>query len=91
MQNLKTPAEITFGWIRDLQYLADFGRYEALVVLRLSDPTSGPRDVEVITSVEAHPDEATAALQERLVFDAARLMRLADLGFKQDDALALAA
>lgn len=85
------PKELVHGWVRELQYLPDFGRYEAAVVLRVDDHDTGASDVEIITSVDAHQDESPAALRERLVFDAARLMRLADLGLVTEPDLPLAA
>ena len=91
MKTLSTPAEIAFGWVRDLRFLPDFGRFEAAVVLRLHDIQTGPRNVEVITSVDAHQDEDPASLRQRLVFDAARLMRLADLGLSAEQDVPLAA
>ena len=80
MQTHGTPAELVYGWVRDLQFLPDFGRFEAAVILRIDDPQEGARDIEIITSVDAHQDEDPAALRERLVFDAARLMRLSEIG-----------
>ena len=91
MEQMKTPAEIQYGWIRNLRYLPDYGRYEAAVVLHLMEKGQAPRDVEMITSVAAHQDEDPAALQQRLVFDAARLMRLAEAGLASDIDMPLAA
>lgn len=91
MQHQGTPAELAYGWVRTLQFLPDFGRYEAAVVLRLDDPAEGARDVEIITSVGAHQDEDPAALHQRLVYDAARLMRLSEIGAPAQQELALAA
>lgn len=91
MYTQKTPAEIAYGWIRDIRYLPDFGRYEAAVILHLADPVDGEKDVELITSVAAHPDETDRALHQRLVFDAARLFRLSDVGFDTEEELPLAA
>ena len=91
MQNLKSPAEIEYGWIREARYLPDFGRYEAAVVLHLSGSHDGNRDVELITSVAAHPDESGEALRQRLVYDAARLFRLSDVGFNDHSELPVAA
>lgn len=90
MLNLNSPAEIQYGWVRALHYLPDFGRYEAAVVLHLDGDAAARRDVELITSVAAHPDEEPEALRQRLVLDAAKLLRLSEAGL-QDDLPALAA
>jgi len=68
------------GWVRDMRYLPEFCRYEALVVLSVSGGPNGAAEVELVTSVEAHPDEAPRALRERLVYDAARLFRVFETG-----------
>ena len=90
MSDLRMPATIEFGWVRTLRYLPDFGRHEAAVTLRITEVGSVTRDVEVITSVADHQDEAPEALRQRLVLDAARLMRLSEAGFETPD-LAVAA
>lgn len=79
MRNLKAPAEIEYGWIRDTRYLPDFGRHEATVMLRLQ---GAQKDVQIITSVAQHPDESPKALRQRLVMDAVRLLRMSDVGFE---------
>lgn len=84
MQMRPPPVQIAFGWVQDLRYLPDFGRVEATVMLR---PEGGAADLQMITSVAPHPDEAPQALQRRLVLDAVRLLRLCDVGFSEDPGL----
>lgn len=90
MRYATPPSDIAHGWVRDVRYLPDFGRYEAAVILRLIAGRTS-RDVEVITSVSAHPDEAPNALRQRLVLDAARLLRLSEVGFPTDATAPVAA
>jgi len=91
MQTLKSPAQIDYGWIRDMQYLPDFGRHEAAVVLHLIEDSGDRHDIELITSVDAHPDEDPIALHQRLVMDAARLLRLSETGLAEQEEMPLAA
>ena len=91
MLRSRTPTELQYGWIREMRYLPDFGRYEAAITLHAHDPSHGVRDINLITSVSAHPGEPMNALRKRLVLDAARLMRLSEVGLDAPDAVAHAA
>lgn len=70
------PLDIEYGWVRQIHYLPDFGRYEASVVLHMQDDSQA----ELITSVAPRVNETPEGLSQRLVLDAARLLRLFESG-----------
>lgn len=74
------PSEIEYGVIRNLRFVADFGRFEAKVLLHLSGGQARSDNLEFLVNVPAREGEPFEDTRLRLVMKAARLYRLHESG-----------
>lgn len=72
----KIPSEIDYGIVRDLAYLDEYGRFEAKVLLHLTNADTRSPELEFIVSVDGRKGEPFEDLRMRLVLKAARLYRM---------------
>lgn len=75
----RIPTEIDYGTVQDIDYLSDYGRFEAQVVLHFAKGDAVRKPVKILASVAARPGEAFDDLRLRLVLKAARLLRVVEV------------
>jgi len=75
----RVPQEIDYGILRGLEYLPDYGRFEAQVELHFAGDDTGRPPVAILASVAARAGERFDDLRLRLVLKATRLLRIVEV------------
>ena len=81
----RIPQEIDYGIVRALEYVPDYGRFEARVALHFTGGEIARAPISVLASVPARENERFEDLRLRLVLKAARLLRLVEVEESSED------